>query len=154
MQSPQPSTPPPLLGLTFAATPEAIRGALSQITSCAANSGADQDLESALQIALAEALNNIAEHAYTGLGAGEIDVQVFPHQCGFRVQLQDSGHPMPTGLIAGSSLPPMGTSRADLPEGGFGLYLIQTLTAECSYDRIENTNRLTMDFTRKPQSKG
>lgn len=50
-----------------------------------------------LQIVLAEALNNVAEHAFAGLEPSEASVAIALRGDHLRVVLRDTGHPCPNG---------------------------------------------------------
>jgi len=58
----------------------------------------------------------------------------------------DDGRPMPEGrLPCGREDWP--TARDQLPEGGFGWFLIRTLAMDLCYNRIEGRNRLAFRLT-------
>ena len=90
------------------------------------------------EIVLAEALNNIVEHAYAD-GAGEIELTICVNRQGLDCRIIDHGAPMPHQEL------PSGTLAApeDLPEGGFGWHLIRTLSEDLRYARIAGQNQLT-----------
>ncbi|MRX49498.1 hypothetical protein GI374_03370 [Paracoccus sp. S-4012] len=93
-----------------------------------------------LELAMAEVLNNIVEHAAPDGG--------WPRQ-GARIRLSvvvrgeslcclvcDEGEAAPEGCFERAALP------AGLPEGGFGLYLLGTLAERVRYRRVEHRNVL------------
>lgn len=90
------------------------------------------------EIVLAEALNNIVEHAYAG-GTGDIELTIRLNCRGLTCRIVDKGAPMPDISLPAGHLAPAG----DLPEGGFGWYLIRALSEDLTYARIEGQNLLT-----------
>lgn len=94
------------------------------------------------EIVLAEALNNIVEHAYAD-GVGEIELTISVNRQGLECRIVDHGAPMPDDAL------PRGTLAApeDLPEGGFGWYLIRALSEDLRYARVAGRNQLTFRLT-------
>lgn len=97
---------------------------------------------SSLEITLAEILNNIVEHAYAGRSDGLIELSLTRSHDGLWFSVVDHGAPMPNGE------PPLGQRVnidcpiADLPEGGFGWFLIRELAHDMVYERIDGRNEL------------
>lgn len=98
-------------------------------------------------IVLAEVLNNIVEHAYCATGEGEIRLTVHsqkqPNKHAVYIRTIDQGPPVPPNILANGSLPPMTQNVQDMPEGGFGWFMIHSLTESIDYERIDNENRFT-----------
>lgn len=94
------------------------------------------------EIVLAEALNNIVEHAYAD-GKGEIELTICLNRQGLKCRIVDHGAPMPDGALPSGTL----TSPDDLPEGGFGWHLIRTLSEDLRYARVAGQNQLTFLLT-------
>ena len=101
---------------------------------------------STVEIVLAEALNNIVEHAYTGAGAGEIGLHAVLAPDSLTCTLSDQGAALPAPHLPAGRLPDMGARADALPEGGFGWFLIRSLTRSVRYAREVGTNRLTLCF--------
>ena len=106
-----------------------------------------------VKIALAEAINNVVEHAYAGVAPA--DVQVDCSLCKNRlvIRIADTGKPMPD-LHPPESVPAsVETGLHDLPEGGFGWFLIHQLASEIHYERKNGSNllRLHFDFADAPK---
>ena len=93
------------------------------------------------QIVLAEVLNNIVEHSYAQ-SEGEIDLTVIVSDAGLRCTVLDRGLPMPQEKLPDAHNP-MEDDPIDLPEGGFGWFLIRTLSKELGYLREGGCNRLS-----------
>jgi anti-sigma regulatory factor (Ser/Thr protein kinase) len=98
-------------------------------------------------IALAEALNNIEEHAYSGRPEQPVLVEIDAARrlrkmlksktAGFLCRAAS----LPAGQYAfGGS----GGALDEMPEGGFGWALLRRLTRELAYQRQKEWNRLTL----------
>lgn len=98
--------------------------------------GAD-DRERA-EIVLAEALNNVAEHAYRG-NSGEIRLFVTRRPRDLLCRVEDAGAPMPGRCLPGIASPVPGA----LMDSGYGWHLIRALTNGVLYERVDDINRLT-----------
>lgn len=99
-----------------------------------------------IEIALAEAVNNVVEHAYAGADAGPVRLSCSLLGTRLDIRLCDIGRPLP-----GDRLPPglaadVDVPLADLPEGGFGWFLIRSLATEIRYDRCGASNHLSLRF--------
>ncbi len=129
-----------LIRIVLPATPLAVRETLSRLFDPPDGVDLPEALHSKAQIVLAEVLNNIVEHAYATY-AGDIDLCCEFDDKGLNVLITDRGLPLPlSGLPAGND--PMEDPGDDLPEGGFGWFLIRTLAEDLNYDRTEGSNRL------------
>jgi serine/threonine-protein kinase RsbW len=94
------------------------------------------------ELVLAEVLNNIVEHAFSGQPDGRIDIDITTTQSGVTCCIQDNGRAMPGGVLPSGDLPDIGVDLPDLPEGGFGWHLIRSLTSELTYRRSADGNAL------------
>ena len=127
---------------SFCSDPFAVRDVLSELHDTLLQKNvAESDVENA-DIVLGEALNNIVEHAYPDGKSGDIKLQ-YTVDAGFHtIAITDNGLAMP------DLTPPEGAAKPDdcafeeLPEGGFGWFMIRALTQNLSYQRHEGTNRL------------
>ena len=93
-----------------------------------------------VEIVLAEALNNVVEHAYANY-SGSIQIRITQGDGFLFVKVVDSGLPMPGEELPGGRLGQT-TDIQDLQEGGFGWYLIRSLSQELTYLRDGNMNIL------------
>ena len=93
-------------------------------------------------IVLAEALNNIVEHAYAGTCCGEITLTLWQSEGEVACRITDRGHAMPDEVLPAGVLKDHAES-AELPEGGFGWFLIRTLSRDLRYARLGTLNELT-----------
>lgn len=120
--------------------PDAVREGLARLFAGPLLSRLDDDSHGTVQIVLAEVLNNIAEHAYARY-PGQIEVQLRGGATEICLQTIDRGLPMPDGKLPGGELSET-VALEDLPEGGFGWFLIRTLTRGLAYRRQEGMNVL------------
>ncbi len=123
-----------------------VRSVLSRLRGELGESGFDADLCSTVEIALAEALNNIVEHAYASDGPGPIDIVAQFENGGLRITLCDRGRALPNLELPTGTLPDARVALGDLPEGGFGWHLLHSLTESLSYNRVDGENRLILVF--------
>jgi serine/threonine-protein kinase RsbW len=86
-------------------------------------------------------LNNIVEHAYAR-HQGDIVVTLQLSASELVCRIVDTGLPMPEGVLPAGKLKPM-LADEDLPEGGFGWFLIRTLSRDLEYRRDGNNNLLS-----------
>jgi serine/threonine-protein kinase RsbW len=100
------------------------------------------------EVVLAEALNNIVEHAYRESPDGEIEVRLRVHDSTIHATFRDYGQPMPNGKLPEGTLASIDVATADLPEGGFGWYLIRTNTRNLTYryDPVNACNHLSLEI--------
>ncbi|GLQ57038.1 ATP-binding protein [Devosia nitrariae] len=103
----------------------------------------DQAKLDCLQIALAEALVNIAKHGYHG-EEGLIDV-TFEVDTAVTVILRDTGIPIPSSAFEPGPEPDDHTVP-DLDETGRGMALIQHCCDGIDYRTTEHGNQLTLVF--------
>lgn len=130
------------------ATALAVRHMLDTLRAHLLNEPLPDDVCGNIEIAMAEALNNIVEHAYYPGSAGTIMLTVRIGPSRVSCEVRDHGVALP-GLGPLSGLPPdVSGLRASLPEGGFGWSLIHALTARLCYLRDGAENRLVLDFDR------
>jgi serine/threonine-protein kinase RsbW len=118
-----------------------VRRALAQAVSRFAGSiGADE--AGTLELALAEVLNNIVEHAYAGRAAGPVHLQLLREAGTLACRIEDRGRPMPGLALPVGRMPSVDGPVEDLAEGGWGWALIRAVTSDLSYERIGGRNRL------------
>ncbi len=131
--------PMPDLRLVIASDPLAVRQALTRILADPALCNRTADLRSRAEIVLAEVLNNIVEHAYAE-APGQITLEMSLRPDKVECSICDTGAQMP-----GLALPEGKLASRDpdnLPEGGFGWFLIRSLTEDLRYARQNDANHL------------
>ena len=99
-----------------------------------------------IEIALAEAVNNVVEHAYAGRSAGQITLRGRLRDRKVMLWVCDAGAPMPGGAVPTGGPACVDVPLEDLPEGGFGWFLIRTLASAVRYDRRSGMNSLALRF--------
>lgn len=99
-----------------------------------------------IEIALTEALNNVVEHAYAGMPTGEIRVAGRRAHGTLSVTIRDAGHALPGDALPEGRVVETDMPRMDLPEGGFGWFLIHQLARDVSYMRRNDENILSLAF--------
>ena len=145
----------PMLHRIFRADPMTVREALAYLLE-RFDGSADEEVIARVELALAEVLNNICEHGSqhdaVRLGgrvhAPLIHLCVARHTGGIACAITDDGRPLPPTCLDPRTLPYILSEPLDdeviamLPEGGFGWYIIQDLTASLSYFREGRRNFL------------
>ena len=125
-----------------------IRRTLSQIKQMIdAHDHLCPELRSNCELVLAEVCNNIEEHSYWGRTGCQFSIAVTVGPQTIAVETQDTGLPMPGLKLPEPRLPPYQVEQADLPEGGFGWYLIHVLAPNPTYVRHGETNHLRFVLT-------
>lgn len=107
---------------------------------------ASEDIGS-ISIVLAEALNNVVEHAFEDVGGKLITLLIRPRGKSLLFEIRDKGRPMPTGRAPIGNHPMSEFNQFDaLPEGGYGWYLIRELVQDLVYDRQNDENILVFRY--------
>jgi len=132
--------------LTTPGTKKAVREALVLIRAKMHARNVSEDICGNVEIALSEALNNIVEHAYAET-FGPIEIYGEIKNQHLLLELKDQGCPMPGLSLPKGNLPDHQVALEDLPEGGFGWFLIHRLTTKLLYTRMACGNCLTMVFS-------
>lgn len=130
----------------FVAEEFAARDALCTVMKRLRGMGLAQEQMGGVEIALAEVVNNIVEHAYAGLEPGCIRLNAVFEDKQLKLRIEDQGHPLPGGELPEGRPADVSVALGDLPEGGFGWFMIRTLTREITYLREDGQNRLFLSF--------
>ncbi len=121
----------------------AVRTALTELLKGLAPLKLNVDDAGTVELVMAEALNNIVEHAYpAGDPPGPIKVSCMHAADGLHVLVVDQGRTMPDGEIPKGATVDLNVDFLDMPEGGFGWFLIKDLADEIRYERVDWENRL------------
>lgn len=132
--------------IVLASDPMAVREALGRLVQALRLQALpDEDCGTA-EIVLAEALNNVVEHAYAA-SPGEIELTVTLSGGALTCTIRDQGRPMPGALPAGT-LPALAPPD-HIPEGGFGWHLIRALSRDLHYRRQDGHNLLSFRVGRE-----
>jgi serine/threonine-protein kinase RsbW len=136
--------------LTCDATALDVRRMLGELRTCLRDTNLSGEDVGTVEIALAEALNNIVEHAYRPDTPGTITLTVSIGPAVLSCELRDEGVALPGLAPPCAAAPNVTGPRERLPEGGFGWSLIFALTARLRYLRDGTENRLILDFDLGP----
>lgn len=123
----------------------AVREALLRIREGLAPLKLDIEEVGTVELVLAEALNNIVEHAYAD-GDGSKPIRIICHhrENGIHFRIEDKGVMMPDGRLPLGNAQEVTVNTMDLPEGGFGWFMIQDLAKDVTYQRVGKANRLDL----------
>ncbi|MDP4034535.1 MAG: ATP-binding protein [Pseudorhodobacter sp.] len=127
--------------IVISADPTAVREGLRALFDTLLLRGLSMAKRGTVEIVLAEALNNIVEHAYADAG-GKIELTLQLHHAELVCQIEDKGRPMPGGSLPAGELHVI-EGQESPPEGGFGWHLIRTLSRDLHYRRIDGRNQLS-----------
>jgi serine/threonine-protein kinase RsbW len=128
------------LDLRFPSDAENVRQALAGINGFLCTHPVTPDERATTEIVMAELFNNIVEHAYAHDQRGMIHVEAGFCAGALCVQVSDQGAPMPDGTAPKGVLPGTSGPLESLPEGGFGWFLLHSLTENLRYCREGCTN--------------
>ncbi|MBB3994352.1 serine/threonine-protein kinase RsbW [Sulfitobacter undariae] len=131
--------------VSLAGVETAVCNAISQTAAQLAILGLSEDEMITIQLVLAEALNNIIEHAlpYVGKPTG-IRIKADYNACGLDLVITDEGAPMRNHALPNPPAPDINVDIAMMPEGGFGWFMIRSLVQDVSYRRKDGLNHLTL----------
>lgn len=115
---------------------EAVRTALADALAGLGYLGISEEERGTLEIVLAEALNNVVEHAAR---AGGIELRINGAGRTLRCAVIDDGEPMHGTIEERAALPNPGLCG----EGGFGCFLIAALADDVRYVTRAGRNRLS-----------
>ncbi|MEX0338485.1 MAG: ATP-binding protein [Arenibacterium sp.] len=130
----------------FPATPSGARDGVVGLVSRLAEEGLSAESLGAVEIVLAEVVNNIVEHAYSDHQTGDVKVQYCLTSNALDLRVLDDGDGLPDNALPEGQLPSLEVAKDDLPEGGFGWSLIRTLASDVQYERKGGQNRLALRF--------
>ncbi len=134
----------PEVHISVTSSEMAVRDALSKLLTALGPLDLDVEDAGTVELVMAEAMNNIVEHAYPeGDVPGPIRLACAHSDDGLHIKITDSGRPMPDGTTPVGRPTNLDVDFCDLPEGGFGWFLIQDLAKEVEYRRVDNDNQLT-----------
>jgi serine/threonine-protein kinase RsbW len=105
-----------------------------------------------IEIAVAEAINNVITHGYAGKHGQDIALQLCLGPEEVVIEIIDHAVPIPEGLLAGIAADPFQFDAVDvasLPEGGRGLALIRLTMDGVAYSSEAGENRLRLTKKRR-----
>ena len=136
-------SPGPLLSDRYKGTTNGVRHALRELRRALSSAGAAEEEVASAEIVVAEALNNVVEHALAEDENPSFLLSAAMVDGGVSIEICDGGLPMPDNKPPIGELPDVAADLVDLPEGGFGWFLIRELARDLSYVREGTENRLT-----------
>jgi serine/threonine-protein kinase RsbW len=131
-----------------AATALSIRAISMSLRAFLENVETISNFASMIELAIAEAMNNVLEHAYAGRNRGEIRIEVQWDEMLLTVCIYDQGEE-PNRSRVSTLLPPpeIGDNlplTSDLECEGRGLYIMESLMDTLDYSRVGDENCLRM----------
>jgi serine/threonine-protein kinase RsbW len=130
--------------LSGPATQNGVRDLLSRGRARLAEAGVPEACLGTVELVWAEALNNIAEHAYAGTVAGQVHMEVKVEGPLVSATIRDCGNPLPDFALPPGRLPDSSGPVESLPEGGFGWFLIRDLCDSVAYWHENGENHLSL----------
>ena len=134
---------PDMHRIVLPASPMAVRAALGDLRARWRNDGLSRSLCGTAEQVLAEVMNNIVEHAQADRDDGVIDLAITAEGSELACLVRDDGEPMPNGALPAGQLAVVSDTLMALPEGGFGWFMIRSLTSDLRYARADGWNCLS-----------
>ncbi|MEO9576599.1 MAG: ATP-binding protein [Tateyamaria sp.] len=135
----------PAINISIQSGEMAVREALAKLLDSLTPLSLDVEESGTVELVMAEALNNIVEHAYPqGDPCGPIDITCSHARDGLHMTVTDSGRAMPDGRTPLGAAVDTDVPFDDMPEGGFGWFLIKDLAKDVSYVRVACQNQLSL----------
>jgi len=138
-----PKTNPDKIQFTFTASPKGVRKALADTLAALQFMQLPAEETGTVELVLAEVMNNVVEHAYADNPDGLIKLQIISTDDGLHCKVTDSGNPMPKGVAPIGNRALLDCDLNDLPEGGFGWFLIRDSARDLEYSRQAGQNILS-----------
>ena len=127
--------------IVLPADPESVSKSLRMVANTGMMLRLAQDHRGMVELVLAEALNNIVEHA-CDRQCGKIYMLLNLGPQDLHCRIEDNGRPMSDGSLPSGELQLFDPS-GEVAEGGFGWFLIRTLSHDLNYRRIGERNQLS-----------
>lgn len=141
-------TLPNTIHICFTSSEAGVRKALAQLMRHLQRHAVGEDDRGKIQLVLAEALNNIVEHGYADGREGPIGLQCTLSRQGLHITVTDHGMEVPPRvLFPEPATDPRGFPGLlpdNLPEGGWGWFLINELAENLIYRRRGGRNELQL----------
>lgn len=124
----------------------AVREVLDKALALLADWGVPAAATGDVHIVLAEALNNVIEHAYDFRDGGRFSLDMTLEDHRLTCIIRDHGTPFPEGTPPDGDAVALDGPTESLPEGGFGWFMIRELTEDLTYEHDDGCNALTLHF--------
>ncbi|MEW2914450.1 ATP-binding protein [Leisingera sp. JC11] len=131
---------------SFTATNLDARSGISSVVARLRTLGVPAARVDEVQIALTEAVNNVVEHAYADAAPGDVRIKAELSPERLWISIQDAGAPFPNGQLPEGKPADVDVPVKNLPEGGFGWFLIRELASQVQYERSGGSNNLSLCF--------
>ncbi|GBD90455.1 serine-protein kinase RsbW [bacterium BMS3Abin04] len=128
--------------LSFSSNPRNVNYACISIKNFLSSKNIPNAISNEIELSVAEAVNNIIRHAYKGNTSELIEVEVKKNNNYVEIVFTDSGIPRENLEKPKLNFDP--NDIENLPEGGFGLYLIDTIMDENDYYSQSGKNILRL----------
>ncbi|NNE78757.1 MAG: ATP-binding protein [Silicimonas sp.] len=137
--------PGPAFDETFPSDFRWVRRIVQNAVNTLADLGLSTEDLGSFEIVLAEALNNVVEHAYPAASPGKVRLLIKRRPGALMIEIRDRGKPMPQGRAPLGNHPMTEFHQHDaMPEGGYGWYLIREIVRDLVYDRRDDENFLVI----------
>lgn len=137
------TSPKPTLDLHISSVLEEATDAVVQVGDWLETERVDPECIGDITLVLAESLNNVIEHAYSFQEGGLVEIKARIRATTISLQILDGGKPF-VGPPETVTLNQPGDVLDDLPEGGVGWFLIQSLTEDIHFAHDAGKNKLTL----------
>lgn len=126
---------------TFVAKFENVGPIVERVEAWLGEAGVDSVTAAFCMLALSEALNNIVEHSFPDTPDGSATLNVFVSDNRANFQIVDEGVAPPAEMFDCKREMP---DPFDLPEGGWGLAVIEAVMDDVTYTHHEGVNKLDL----------
>lgn len=142
--SPEGSGP---ISFVLPATNDGVRQGVTDVSALIRTTGASEEDLTAIELAMAEILNNVVEHAYEDEGIGEMEIKIDIEGPDVHFRIIDTGQPMPKGRLPLGNAADTSLPAFEQEEGGYGLFMIRQLARKLRYKRLGDQNELSFRIT-------
>ncbi|MEY3017024.1 MAG: hypothetical protein RL336_159 [Pseudomonadota bacterium] len=129
--------------VTVLASDDAVRTLCATVREVVMQVSNNQEVATWIEMAIAEAGNNIVQHGYADGQAGEIRLEAQATKDRVEITLIDFAAPY-NPLDRKVDFDTWDYTQADEVSAGLGIGIMQSLMDDTSYERVDNSNRLTM----------
>ncbi|UYV37477.1 ATP-binding protein [Rhodobacteraceae bacterium D3-12] len=130
------------VSISFASGAWEVREALAQLKDRLAVMQLGAEHETTVELVVGEVLNNVVEHAYGPGQSGPIEVMCEREEAALHFCVRDSGRAFLGLQLPRGDPPDVDRVREELPEGGFGWYMVRNLACGLGYTRDSDRNTL------------
>lgn len=127
---------------TFVSGEQEVRQALRRLRDALARMKLSVENAETAELVVGEVLNNIVEHAYGSDRNGPIKVECNRARAALRFRITDGGRAYEGLQLPAGDPPIVELPREELPEGGFGWFLVHSLASGLRYARNDDANIL------------